>query len=80
MCAHGSFWSWGTGNTKGEFCISIGNEKRVIEKFFKTCKLVKMIKHKYAIDEENNIPVYLCSDPKIDFIQNWSLLESHVFD
>ncbi|MBX9887212.1 MAG: glycosyltransferase family 39 protein [Flavobacteriaceae bacterium] len=80
VCAHGSFWSCGTGNTKGEFCISIGNEKRVIEKFFKTCKLVKMIKHKYAIDEENNIPVYLCSDPKIDFIQNWSLLESHVFD
>lgn len=80
VCANGSFWSWGTGNTNGEICISIGNEKKVVERVFSTFKLVKLIKHKYAIEEENNIPVYLCSNPKINLNQKWKLLESHVFD
>jgi hypothetical protein len=80
VSSHGSFWTWGTGNTKGEICISIGNEEEAVERVFSDFKLVKMIKHKYAIDEENNIPVYLCSNPKIDIKQNWKSLENHVFD
>jgi len=80
VSSHGSFWSWGTGNTKGEICISIGNEKEAVERVFTDFQLVKMIKHKYAIAEENNIPVYLCRNPKIDIKQNWKSLEKHVFD
>lgn len=80
ICSNGSFWLWGTGKTSGEVCISIGNEKRTVESVFRDCTLIKMIKHKYAIDEENNIPVYICRNPKINRKQNWALLEKYVFD
>jgi len=80
VSSHGSFWSWGAGNTKAEICISIGNEKNAVERVFHDFKLVKIIKHKYAIGEENNIPLYICRNPKIDIKQNWKSLEKHVFD
>ena len=80
MSSHGSFWTWGPGNTQAEIYISIGNEQHAVESVFSDYTLVKIIKHKYAIGEENNIPVYLCSNPKIDIKHNWKLLEKHVFD
>ena len=80
MSSHGSFWTWGPGNTQAEIYISIGNEKQAVESVFSDYTLVKIVKHKYAIGEENNIPVYLCSNPKIDIKHNWKLLEKHVFD
>jgi hypothetical protein len=80
VCSNGSFWLWGTGDTNGEVCISIGNEKQAVERVFGDFKLIKMIKHKYAIEEENNIPVYICRNPKINIKQKWSSLEKNVFD
>ncbi len=80
VCSHGSFWLWGTGNTSGETTITLGIEKEIIEKVFEDYQLIKIIHHKYAIDEENNIPVYLCKKPKIKIKKIWPSLESHVFD
>ena len=80
ICSNGSFWLWGTGTTNGEVCVSIGNEKVIVESAYSDCKLVKIVKHKYAIEEENNIPVYLCRKPKINMQQKWKSLEDHVFD
>ena len=80
ICSNGSFWLWGTVTTSGEVCISIGNEKQAVERVFTDCKLVKIIKHKYAIEEENNIPLYLCHKPKINIKQKWKSLENHVFE
>lgn len=80
VSSHGSFWTWGTGSSQGQICISIGNEKKVVDSVFTNFKLVKIIHHKYAIEEENNIPVYLCSNPKIDIKKNWKSLEKYVFD
>lgn len=80
VCTHGSFWLWGPGKKNGEVFISIGNEKEDIESVFEEFKLVKMVKHKYAIDEENNIPVYICRKPKINISETWKTLEKNVFD
>ncbi|WP_445457878.1 ArnT family glycosyltransferase [Flavobacterium sp. HNIBRBA15423] len=80
VCSHGSFWLWGPGNTSGETTITLGIEKEIIEKVFEDYQLIKTIHHKYAIDEENNIPVYLCKKPKIKIKKIWPSLESHVFD
>ena len=80
VCSHGSFWSFGTGNTSGKVIITLGIEKQVIEDMFEEYQLVKTIHHKYAIDEENNIPVYLCRSPRVNLKNIWPSLESHVFD
>ena len=77
---HGSFWSWGYGNKAAEVWISLGNEKPSVEYAFEEIQLVKMITHKYAIGEENGIPLYICRKPKIDIEQWWEDYEAHVFD
>lgn len=77
---HGSFWIWGPGEKEGEVFISVGNEKDVVFELFEEHTLVKMVKHKYAIDEENNIPVYLCRKPKVKLQEIWPGLEKYIFE
>lgn len=77
---HGSFWSWGYQNKNADVWISIGNEKTFVESVFEETQLVKMITHKYAIDEEVNIPLYICKKPKVDIEQLWKDYRAHVFD
>jgi hypothetical protein len=77
---HGSFWYWGHGNPNASFWISLGNEARSVHHIFNDCRLVKTITHTYAIGEENNIPLYICQDPKSDIPQWWADYEEFVFD
>ncbi|NAS14425.1 ArnT family glycosyltransferase [Poritiphilus flavus] len=77
---HGSFWTWGYGNKNADVWISLGNEKPSVERVFKGVQLVKIIKHRYAIGEENGIPLYICRNPKVDIEQWWKDYEEHIFD
>ncbi|MCM5662179.1 ArnT family glycosyltransferase [Galbibacter mesophilus] len=77
---HGSFWLWGYGNKDATVWISLGNEKPAVTHVFKEVELVKIITHKYAIGEENGIPLYICRKPKVDIPQWWADYKEHVFD
>ncbi|WP_179344878.1 ArnT family glycosyltransferase [Winogradskyella ursingii] len=77
---HGSFWTWGFGNKDADVWISLGNEKPSVEYVFEEVELVKIITHKYAIGEENDIPLYICRKPKIDIEKWWEDYEEHIFD
>ena len=79
ICRHGSFWTWGPGNASAEVWISLGNEEGAIDYAFHEKELVKIIKHPYAIDEEHNIPVYLCRRPKVDITDWWASYEPYIF-
>ncbi len=80
ICRHGSFWTWGYGNKNAIVWISIGNEKPSVESVFEDVELVKIITHKYAIGEENEIPLYICRNPKIDIDKWWKDHEQHIFN
>jgi hypothetical protein len=77
---HGSFWNWGYGNKDADVWISLGNEKPSVEYVFEEVELVKIITHKYAIGEENGIPLYICRKPKVDIEKWWQDYEEHIFD
>ncbi|NJB72083.1 hypothetical protein GGR42_002574 [Saonia flava] len=77
---HGSFWTWGYGKIDADVWISLGNEKTSVEHVFEEVILVKTITHKYAIDEENGIPLFICKEPKIDIKKWWEGYEEHIFD
>ncbi|TLP82111.1 ArnT family glycosyltransferase [Maribacter sp. ACAM166] len=77
---HGSFWTWGYGTKEALVWISIGNEKASVEHVFKEVELIKIITHKYAIGEENGIPLYICRKPKIDIENWWKDYKAHIFD
>ncbi|WP_400078196.1 ArnT family glycosyltransferase [Winogradskyella sp. R77965] len=77
---HGSFWTWGYGNKNAKVWISLGNEKPAVDYAFEDVKLVKIITHKYAIGEENGIPLYICRNPKVDIEAWWKAYEPYIFD
>jgi hypothetical protein len=77
---HGSFWTWGYGNENADVWISLGNEKPSVDYVFEEVHLIKIITHKYAIGEENGIPLYVCRKPKVDIQKWWSDYEEHIFD
>ena len=76
---HGSFWLWGYGPENADVWISLGNETPSVEHVFEETELVKIIHHKYAIAEEQGIPVYLCRKPKLTIKQWWKDYEPHIF-
>ena len=76
---HGSFWLWGTGPRSGEVAISIGNETAAVQYFYEETQLIKRIRHPYAIEEEQDIPVYLCRKPKVTLEEYWPQFRSRVF-
>ncbi|WP_422081439.1 ArnT family glycosyltransferase [Ulvibacterium sp.] len=77
---HGSFWTWGYGNKDADVWISLGNEKESVAYVFEEIELVKTITHRYAIGEENGIPLYICRKPKINIQKWWQDYEEHIFD
>jgi hypothetical protein len=80
FCVSGSFWTFGPPPSEYPVCISLGNEAESVNRVFEDVRLVRMITHRYAIDEENNIPVYVCKKPRINFRQRWPELKKYVFN
>lgn len=77
---HGSFWLWGYQNKDADIWISIGNETESVNYVFEETELVKRVYHRYAIEEENGIPVYICRKPKVDIDLWWKDYEKRVFE
>ncbi|MEO1435002.1 MAG: glycosyltransferase family 39 protein [Bacteroidota bacterium] len=77
---HGTFWAWGYGNPYAEVWISIGNETESVNAVFDHVELVERVSHPYAIEEEQNIPVFICRNPKVDIPEWWAGYEEFVFD
>ncbi len=80
VCSHGSFWLWGPPKTDESICISIGIEKDVMERTYKNFQLIRMVTHPYAIEEENNIPVYIARQPIRSLKAKWKEWGKYVFD
>jgi len=80
VCVSGSHWLWGYGNPDPELFIMIGHDEETIKNFFGEAKMIKVIKHKYAIEEENNITLYLCSKPKFNIAEKWPEFKKYIFN
>ena len=72
---HNNFWIWGLGDKKIKNVIFIGGRKTDYEKSFGIVKEVLIHRSKYAIPYENNLTIYLCSNPTIDPNEAWQKLK-----
>lgn len=81
VCSHGSFYLWGVPIDRAKVAITLGLEnKSFLKKYYEEVKLAKVILHPYAIDEEHNIPVYICRDPKRSLKSDWPKFRKYVFN
>ncbi len=68
---HNNFWFWGYGDEEIKHVIIIGGNREDHERSFNTIKEILIHKAEYAIPYENNLTIYLCSDPKVNLEEIW---------
>jgi len=56
------FRLWGPRYYSGEVIIIIGGDEEDYREMFRVVEEVEVIKHKYVMPFENNLPVFLCRD------------------
>lgn len=74
---HNSFWMWGYGDEEIKHVIIIGGNEEDHKKSFNTVNAVLIHEAKYAIPYENNLTIYLCSDPKVTIKDIWEKLKHY---
>lgn len=66
---HNNYWLWGPRGYTGEIMIIIGGKEH--KQVFREVKQVEVIRHKYAMPYETNLPVYLCRDIMLPLEKVW---------
>lgn len=73
ISGHNNYWLWGPGDKSAEVIIFFGgpSEER-LEGLFKYVEKAATFTCQYCMPYENNTPVYLCKDPRINIKNIWS--------
>jgi hypothetical protein len=75
ISGHNNYYLWGPQHYTGEVVISVGIPIETLQPFFSRIELAGTIQNEYAIPEENNIPIYICREPKMTLQKAWPLLK-----
>jgi 4-amino-4-deoxy-L-arabinose transferase-like glycosyltransferase len=74
ISGHNSYYIWGPDSCTGEVAITVGISLSSAQQTFSNVTLLTTITCKYCMDLENNLPVYLCTNPTFSSIaQVWPL-------
>lgn len=76
ISGHNNYWLWGPREYTGEVMLFIGVREHHLKSMFKEVKQVEIIKHKYVMPYENNLPVYLCKGPMLSMEEIWPRLKN----
>ena len=68
---HQNYFLWGPRDYTGECVVTVGERERDVRKSFDRVELAATITHPYAIPHENNLPVYVCRQPKMPLKELW---------
>jgi len=75
ISGHNNYFLWGPQQYTGEVVIAVGMPLEDLSVIFGEIDLAATINNEYAIPEENNLPVYLCRNPKMTLQQAWPRLK-----
>jgi 4-amino-4-deoxy-L-arabinose transferase-like glycosyltransferase len=75
ISGHNNYYLWGPQHYTGEVVISVGIPIEKLRPLFNRIELAATIQNEYAIPEENNVPVYICREPKMTLQKAWPRLK-----
>ncbi len=75
ISGHNNYYLWGPQQYTGEIVVSVGFPIEKLQPLFNRIELAATIQNEYAIPEENNVPVYICREPKMTLQQAWPRLK-----
>jgi Dolichyl-phosphate-mannose-protein mannosyltransferase len=71
ISGHNSYYIWGPGECAGEVVISVGVHRGELETVFGEVEKEAMIRCEYCMPDENDLPVYVCWDPRMSLQELW---------
>src|SRR5713226_5608421 len=75
ISGHNNYYLWGPQQYTGEIVVSVGIPIEKLQLLFTRIELAATIQNAHAIPEENNVPVYICREPKMTLQQAWPRLK-----
>jgi len=77
ISGHNSYYLWGPGSCTGETVISVGVPRERLEAVFGEIEQNDITRCRYCMPDEDNLPVYVCHDPKMPFREAWPLFKHY---
>jgi len=74
ISGHYSYYLWGPRGASGEVVIAFGVPRDVLDGIFARVEEVARIHHPRALPLEDDLPVYLCAEPRLPLPQAWPTL------
>ncbi len=74
---HNNYWLWGYGDNAAEVYIFIGEEWNNYQKYFNKVEQAATIRCGYCMPYENNLPLYVCKDKKINISERWESMKHY---
>jgi 4-amino-4-deoxy-L-arabinose transferase-like glycosyltransferase len=75
ISGHNNYFLWGPQQYTGEVVVSVGIPIEKLQTLFNHIELADTIRNDYAIPEENNVPIYICREPKIPLQKAWPTMK-----
>jgi Dolichyl-phosphate-mannose-protein mannosyltransferase len=72
---HNNYYLWGPGDSSEHVVIAVGMDEHKLQTLFADVQQVATITDSYAVPDENNLPVYLCRNPRMPLSQAWPSLK-----
>jgi len=71
ISGHGTYYYWGPGEFNGKIMISVGIPREALEGVFTQVIPAAVFRCRYCMPYENNLPIFICRDLKIQMHQLW---------
>jgi hypothetical protein len=78
ISGHHSYYVWGPGAATGELVIALGVPRDTLDEVFEEIEEVARIHHPEALPLEDDLPVYLCTNPRLPLSEAWPRLRRFV--
>jgi hypothetical protein len=77
ISGHNSYFIWGPGDCTGDVVISVGVPQEVLRAVFDEVEQVETVRCRYCMPDEDDLPVYVCREPKMPFEEAWPRFEHY---
>jgi 4-amino-4-deoxy-L-arabinose transferase-like glycosyltransferase len=75
ISGHNNYYLWGPGNCSGTVLLTVGYSQSDMLKSYGSVTQVATITCKDCQPEENNLPVYLCTQPQVSPVNAWKTVK-----
>jgi hypothetical protein len=78
LSGHNNYFLYGTQGYSGDVVLAVGMDQRLLRTEWRSVKTVAVFHNDYVLPDENNLPIYLCTDRIADFASWWPRTKRYI--